>query len=146
MKLGRKFLAFLLALVVIPSLTTGCYFWERVKEGQLGLHLTDGAKLTKVHPPGMRNSFDPWDTLEIINVSALMSEWSDPDLVTKDKQPISLVLSITYSRSTDEADVRNMFSRYHQQAMDDEALARMVIARIPDVAKTVTAQYTLDEI
>lgn len=134
----------LLVLVLVASSIGGCYWNKPVEEFERGLRLAQGVRIEKVLPPG-RYSGGGWFTeLETVNVSAITTQWNDPDLVTKDKQQIGLSVSVTFSRKSDEESIRNMWADYNYEAVSDEALVAMVLARIPRVAKGVTAKYTLD--
>jgi regulator of protease activity HflC (stomatin/prohibitin superfamily) len=78
-------------------------------------------------------------------VSAKTLEWSDPDLVTKDKQPIGLQVGVTFARMRDRESVESMWNLYRGEAQNDELLKQQVLNRIPRIAKAVTAEYTLDQ-
>jgi hypothetical protein len=71
--------------------------------------------------------------------------WNDPSLVTKDKQPIGMTLTLTYARAKDTASITNLYMQYRSEAMNDEALANLVNSRVPEVAKSISANYSLDE-
>jgi hypothetical protein len=130
----------------VLGLTSGCYWQNKVAENEVGLHLPDGAKIGRVLGPGKYSESGWYAELKKMDVSAKTVEWSDPDLVTFDKQPISVSISATFARKRDDESVRLMWNKYHSEATNDEALLSQVSKRIPSVAKQVTARYTLDQL
>jgi len=143
MKANKKYFM-VIALLLIAITSGGCYWNRPVEEFERGLRLAEGVRIEKVLPPGRYNGGGWFTELETVNVSALTAQWSDESLVTKDKQPISLSLSITFSRKSDEDSIKSMWSEYNYEAISDEALTALVLTRVPRVAKGVTAKYTLD--
>lgn len=142
---GKLFV--LVMLVVLLSLSmTGCYWRKEVEASEVGLVMDDGVKISRVVGPGRYNDLWSWyAALKVIDATAKTVAWEDPDLVTKDKQPIGLSVSVTYSRDRDPERAKHMWQFYNAESTSDELLQAQVIARIPRVAKAVTAQYTLDQ-
>lgn len=133
------------AVFILLLLTmTGCYF-EDIEASEVGIETVRG-QITQVLPSGGHQSADPFAELSVMDVSAKTLEWSDPDLVTQDKQPIGVSLAVTFSRRRDTDSVRLMWEQYRSEATDDNALLQQVNNRIAAVAKSVTARYTLDEL
>lgn len=116
-----------------------------MESSQVGVE-TNRGQVTGIKPPGGHQSLDPFAGLDKIDVSAKTLEWSDPDLVTADKQPIGVSIAVTFARRRDSDGIRLMWDQYRSEATNDEALLQQVNNRIPSVAKNVTAQYTLDEL
>jgi regulator of protease activity HflC (stomatin/prohibitin superfamily) len=141
-QIARRFLP-VLVLAILVSSTTGCYWFAVVGEDEVGLHMGDGASVDRVMVPGRYTDMGFYSDLKIVDVGARTMTWSDPDLVTKDKQPIGLALGLTYSR--ERGGVEEMWQDYNLQSTDDEALEALIENRIPRVAKEVTAKFTLDE-
>lgn len=135
----------LLLIVVSTFLSlSGCY-WASIESSQVGVETYRG-QVTNILPPGGHQSFDPFVDLDIVDCSAKTLEWSDPDLVTKDKQPIGITIVASFARKRDMDSVRLMWDKWRDEAISDEALLRQVNNRIPSVAKTITAKYTLDQL
>lgn len=138
----KKIVGLCLLFSVVFS-QAACFYKDAVESHQVGLILLDGVSVNEVVPPG-RYSEDSWYAeLKIVDVSAKTSSWNDPDLVTSDKQPIGLSIVVTYARN--KSNVREMWELYHQEAVDDAALAQQVVGRIPSVAKSVTTEFSLDQ-
>jgi len=140
-----KRLGMLLALVLIAVTISGCYINSGVEQFERGLKLRGGVEVEAILGAGRYSDMGWFSQLEKVNVSALKVEWEDPDLVTRDKQPIGLSVSVTFSRKGDNESVKRMWEEYNHEARDDEALKNQVLARIPRAAKAMTTQFTLDE-
>lgn len=140
----KKLLVVIVLMLVVLSVS-GCYINEGVDSYERGVKLKGGVEIVAVLAPGRYTDLGWFAKLEQVNVSAIKVEWSDPDLVTRDKQPIGLTLSVTFARKSDGESVTNMWGEYNAEARNDESLSSQVLARIPRVAKAITAQYTLDQ-
>lgn len=140
MKVMYRMVMLLVALLAL----SGCYFAD-VESSEIGIETYRGS-VRDVKPAGGHQSIDPFAELHTMDVSAKTLEWNDPDLVTEDKQPIGVALAVTFARKRDRDSVRLMWDRYRSEAVSDDALLLQVNNRIPSVAKTVTARYTLDEL
>ena len=132
-----------LCLLVLMTMT-GCYF-TGVESSQVGIETYRGS-VRDIKAPGGHQSIDPFTQLYKMDVSAKTVEWDDPDLVTRDKQPIGVGIAATFGRKRDKDSVLLMWDKYRNEAISDDALTKQVNNRIPAVAKTVTARYTLDEL
>lgn len=139
----RKTNLIILALIVMLAMT-GCYWRTPVETSEVGLVMGDGVRVDEKVGEGRYSDLWGWYAeLQIIDVSNKLLTWEDPSLVTDDKQPIGLVLDVTYKRDRDCAE--EMFRDYRAEAVDDATLERSVRSRIPRVAKEVTTQYSLDQ-
>jgi hypothetical protein len=141
---GKTYLVILVLLLVV-LMSSGCYWNRQVEAYQVGLKLKQGVKIEAVLGPGRYTDFGWYSDLQPINVSALTVEWTDPDLVTKDKQPIGLSLSVTFARNRDADSAQGMWERYNAEARNDELLMAQMLRRIPRAAKAITTKYTLDQ-
>jgi hypothetical protein len=134
---------YLLLLVTVFALS-GCYF-TNVESSEVGIETSRGS-ITDIKGAGGHQSINPFAQISLIDVSAKSFEWEDPDLVTKDKQPIGVGIAVTFARQRDKASVELMWDRYRSEAVSDDSLQLQVKNRIPAVAKTMTARYTLDQL
>ena len=140
---------FVLLLVVSTMLLSGCFWNKQVEANQVGLIMPDGVSIEQVVGPGRYSRWNPvkdwFAEMQIMGVSADTAIWTDPDLVTRDKQPIGLDVSVTYARMRDSKSVEAMWELYNSEARDRESLQQQVLTRIPRVAKDLTSRYTLDQ-
>jgi regulator of protease activity HflC (stomatin/prohibitin superfamily) len=135
---------FVLALVVLSLLISGCYLPGTVDSSEVGLKITSG-KVEDVLEPGRYTDVGWYTSLATVDTSAKTTDWKDPDLVTRDKQPIGLTISVTYARNRDHKSIKQMWTQYNTEARDDKALAAQVLKRVPGAAKDLTTRYSLDE-
>lgn len=132
-------------MVFVLFAATGCFFKAEVQTSQVGLIMTDGVKVSETVGAGRYTKMTWYADIARIDVSAKTIEWEDPDLVTRDKQPISLKVGITYKRNPDSKEILGMWDTYRNEAISDEALQQQVLNRIPRTAKAVTTKFKLDE-
>lgn len=140
-----KRVLFILIVMVMASTLSGCYWKREVQTSQVGLEMNDGVTVSDFKGSGRYTDMGFYADLVLIDVSAKTTAWSDPDLVTKDKQPIGLSLGITYARARDAESIERMWDLYRGEAQDNERLEQQVLNRIPRIAKEITTKYTLDE-
>jgi len=132
-------------LIVVMLSVSGCYWNRQVESSEVGLKMDDGVSIAAVVGPGRYTNMSWFGEMKILDVSAKTLEWSDPDLVTKDKQPIGIAVGVTYARLRDSDSVKHMWSHYNSEAIDDASLALQVANRIARSVKEVTTSFTLDE-
>lgn len=142
MKTIYKKIALVVLMALIVSALSGCYLWKGVSANEVGIKLSSNA-IEGVVGAG-KYSGGAWKQLELMDVSAKTITWSDPDLWTADKQPVSFEITVTYARKSDADSVSAMWTKYNSQATDDSALETLVRSRIPRVAKQITTSMTLD--
>lgn len=135
----------LLVTIILLTFLSGCYRNRPVESHQVGLKLSDGVSITEVVGPGLHSDGSWRAELVTINASNITTQWVDPSLVTRDKQPIGLTLNITFARKRDSESITNLYTRYNSEAINDDALRNLVLSRVPGVAKQITTRYTLDQ-
>jgi regulator of protease activity HflC (stomatin/prohibitin superfamily) len=136
-------------IFVFMLLMTGCYgscVSIEIEANQRGIDLNDGVNPTKVLEPGRHSNSEVYASYEVIDVGVKTFDWNDPSLVTKDKQPIGLTLSVSVERPTEQEALFSMFSNYKSAATDDGQLQALVFSRVPRVAKGVASSLSLDEL
>ncbi len=136
----------LFGLLILTSLfLTACFWRQEVQTSQVGLELSDGVSVSAVHGSGRYSSGSWYAQLAVIDVSNKTVDWLDTSLVTSDKQPITLKITMNYARCRAEDKVRNLFNDYRVEAFDDVALERLALSPVPSVAKSITTEYSLDQ-
>jgi len=138
-----KRLILFVSLVLLSVLLSGCYN-KTIDSSSSGVKTSSG-KVEEIVSAGWYFNMNPMAGMNVIDHSAKTFSWYDPDLVTQDKQPIGISMSITVQRSTKNEDVKEMWNTYRSEAMSDSALEQQVLGRVPGVAKAITTKYTLDE-
>lgn len=134
----------LIALIASMSLS-GCYWNQTVENTNVGLRMPDGVTIAEIVPAGRYTDWGTYSSMVEMDITNKTINWEDKDLVTKDKQPIGVALSLTYSRKQDSESAKKFFMRYRSEAVDDGALQKLVVSRIPEVAKSISAKYTIDQ-
>lgn len=138
-----KRLVLFVSLVLLSILLSGCYN-KTIDSSSSGVKTSSG-KVEEIVSAGWYFNMNPMAGMNVIDHSAKTFSWYDPDLVTQDKQPIGISMSITVQRSTKNEDVKEMWNTYRSEATSDSALEQQVLGRVPGVAKAITTKYTLDE-
>lgn len=137
----KKVILLVLALLSL----SGCYYKRVVDESEVGLVMTDGVKVDQVVYAGRYTDMSYYAEMVEIDVSGISAVWADPDLVTKDKQPIGIELALSFARNRTAESIMNMYQKYKSEALNNDALTDLVLSRVPGVAKAITTQYSLDE-
>lgn len=136
---------YIFVFLILSMILSGCYRNKQVQSYEVGLALDDGVSISKVLGPGRYSSGGWWADLVTVNGSNITVTWTDPSLVTSDKQPIGLTLSVTFARKRDSESISALYTQYNSEATNDETLKNLVTSKIPGVAKTITTRYTLDQ-
>jgi len=136
----------LIVLCLIATfLISGCYILSGVQSHEIGLLMDNGVKVNNVVGPGRYTHLGFFAAKFNMDCSAKTLTWEDPDLWTKDKQPVRFRITVTYARKRDAQSAKQMWENYNLEAKNDQALSQLVSTRIPRVAKQVTTMFTLDE-
>lgn len=138
-----------LFIAVFMLIVSGCYgscIPIEVASNQRGIDLPDGVNPSIVLQPGRHSNSAYYASYEIVDVGVKTFEWNDPSLVTKDKQPIGLTLSVSVERPTEQETLFDMFAKYRGATLDDGQLQAIVFSRVPRVAKGVASSLSLDEL
>lgn len=139
----RKYLVLILVLLALSVVACRC---ESVEEGNSAV-LTSNGKIEGVGEPGFQFNMSPMSGMAVVSHEAITVEWvSEADgLVTKDKQPISVVFAVTVRRSMKAEDVEAIYREYRSIAESNGALKNEVLSRIPGAVRSVTPLYNLDQ-
>lgn len=138
----KKILAITVLTLLCFTMLSGCVLWQVVETWEVGLMMEDGVSISEVLPAGRYTNNAIRSQLITVDMQAIQTSWSDPNLLTSDKQQIAFDISVTFQR--DRNNIENMWENYNSAARSDEALTELVLARIPRVAKAVTSDTTLD--
>lgn len=148
MQRKKQWLAFVLAALFV---LVGCYGCFAVSESQRVLLIKSGS-LTDVRGAGMVSAdFDPLAEAVVVDLSDQRAVWNtlvdeaDTGLVTGDGQPIDVAISVNYQRSGDVAVIRRMWSERPNLLRNNDALEQFVLDRVKAISKSVTPQFTLNQ-
>lgn len=137
---------FVTALLVVAILmTTGCYWKRAVETSQVAIRSHDGVTTDEIVGAGRYDDMSYRAEIHVLDASAKTVTWTDPDLLTGDSQPIGIDISVSYRRpkSDQKERVELLWDNYRTEAQNDEALAQLVLSRLPEAVKSVTPQKTL---
>lgn len=140
---------FLILFALMMTLACG-YCNQPIQSYQVGLEMGDGVQIDRVVPAGLYTAIGITNRLVPMDVQALTFEYavaddSDASLVTRDSQPIGITITVTVQRKRDDSSVRAMWSTYNAEAISNEVLGKQVISRLSSTAKSVTTEFTLNE-
>lgn len=122
---------------------TGCYWNQKVEANEIGLVMKDGVSITETVTAGRYTNMGFYSDLIRIDAAAKTTIWQDDDMWTSDKQSVKFSVSVTYARDRDK--IIEMYSKYNLETNDDAALEKLVLTRIPRIAKQITTSLTLDQ-
>lgn len=140
---SRKIALILLILAIVG--TSGCYYRREIDESEVGLILPDGVTIAVVVGPGRYTDMSMYADLKEIDTSAKTFEWTDPDVVTSDKQQVGFTVGISYRRRSDPESIKEMWTTFRSECVDDSALQTQVANRTARIVKNVSAQFSLDQ-
>ena len=134
-------------LILLALLLGGCYRNAEITESEIGLAMSNGIT---IDPDGVKFTGRYTDggwyaNIVEIDTSAKTTIWSDPDMITRDKEIIGFEVGVTYRRTRDPKEILKLWNTYPSEAQSDEALKTQVDNRMARSMKQVTAMYSLDE-
>lgn len=144
--MNKKNIAILIMLLLFVSGCYGTCIADSLESNQIGIHMSDGVNPTKLLGPGRHSDSEFYSTYVIVDTGIKRFDWNDPSLVTKDRQPVGLTLSVSVQRPLGQEHLFRMFSSQRDALLDDTALQNLVTSRIPRVAKAVVQDKTIDEL
>ncbi len=126
--LGFLIVGLVLLAFVFSFLGQFFYFLERVEEDQIGVQFR-GGQIEEVVGPGVYTAAGLYVDVQTISRNGVPFSVEDPEIITKDKQRIGLVVSGDVFRPTDFDTVRNKWAEYRSIYQNDE-LARERVAQL----------------
>ncbi len=128
-------IAAILVVVLIAIVSVGGQFFyvlKTVEQQEVGVQFRSG-RITDVVGPGVYNDFGLFVSMVTISGQALPYEVTDPEIITKDKQRIGLVVSADIFRpGPSQFDIiRETWAQYRGIYLDDQ----LAIARVSDLTK-----------
>lgn len=133
-------------LLILSVLLTGCYSWVEVAEHEVGLSMVNGVTVDSVLPPGRYSKHFVWNAaLPRVDVGSKTRTWEDSSVATSDKQIVKIVIGLSYNRSKNPEQITEMNRLNPKETYDDDALWLLVTNRLARSVKSVTTEFTLDQ-
>ena len=128
-------IAAVLVLVLIAIVSVGGQFFyvlKTVEQQEIGVQFR-GGRITDVVGPGVYSDFGLYVNMQTISGQAVPFEVTDPEIITKDKQRIGLVVSADIFRpGPAQFDIiRETWAQYRGIYLDDQ----LAITRVSDLTK-----------
>jgi len=141
------FLGIGVALVLMMSVSSQFfYFFEQVAQDEVGVQFESG-RIKNIVGPGIYNDTGLFVELKRVPSRAVPFEVEDAELITKDKQRIGLVVTGDIFRPglADADRLRELWAKYNQLFLNDEAARTQVIARARQSMKVCVGDRNFDD-
>lgn len=135
------------ALVLMMSVSSQFfYFFEQVAQDEVGVQFESG-RIKNIVGPGIYNDTGLFVELKRVPSRAVPFEVEDAELITKDKQRIGLVVTGDIFRPglADADSLRELWAKYNQLFLNDEAARNQVIARARQSMKVCVGDRNFDD-
>lgn len=142
--LGFLIAGILLVLVLFSFLGQFFYFLERVEEDEIGVKFR-GGRIEEVVNPGVYSAFGLYVDVQIISKNGVPFTIEDPEIITKDKQRIGLVVSGDVFRPTDFDTVLTKWALYRNIYQNDDLAADRVGGLVQQSMKVCVGDRTFDD-
>ncbi len=124
----------ILVVLIVLFIFSGNFYYilERVEPEEIGVQFSAG-RIKNVVGPGLYSDFGLFVELEKVSTQAIPFKVTDPELITKDKQRIGLVVSGDIFRpGLEKRDIlRRLWPQYRGIYLQDD----LTVARVEDLAK-----------
>lgn len=132
----------ILLVLMLSVLLTGCYWNDEIATNQVGVKL-DENKIEEIVGPGVYSEVACfWCDLKSMNIDTLTFSVEDPEVLTKDNQPVGVKITIQARRKSDDASVKNIFTNW-SSLVDDVSLVNTISATAREGMKNGTRGFTL---
>lgn len=130
--------------VLLTAILTGCYWNSEVEANQVAVTL-ERNEIQDCKGPGVYTDGGWWADIQTINVDTLTFSVEDPEVMTKDTQPVGVKITIQARRQNDCEAVKNLFTNWNS-LVDNENLAKTIAATAREGIKNGVIQFTLTEL
>ncbi|MFN8443201.1 MAG: SPFH domain-containing protein [Caldilineaceae bacterium] len=122
------------------------YFFERVEAQEIGVQFQSG-QIEEVVGPGVYSDFGLFVNLQKISAQAVPVLVEDPELLTKDKQRIGLVVTADFFRPglAEKDTLRNLWARYRTVFTEDNALDKAMQNQMQQSMKVCVGDRNFDD-
>lgn len=136
----KKYMIFL----VLAFFSTGCYWNDEVATNQVGVQLNEN-KIENVVGAGVYTDMGFYAELKTMDVDTLTFSVEDPEVLTKDNQPVGVKITIQARRKSDDEAVKNFFTNWSSLTVN-ENLINTISATAREGIKNGTRGYTLTDL
>lgn len=133
----------IILLIVVFAVAGNFFFFEIVQNDEVGIGFESG-RLVEVYQPGIAWKFGWFVDLVKVNVSAVPSAVTDPELITKDKQRIGLEVTADIFRPKDSETITSNYPLYRTIYTDDAALQQKVQSFTQQAMKVCVGERNFD--
>lgn len=134
-----------IVLVLFFALSlTGCYMNEEVAANQVAVQLDEG-RIKNVVGAGVYTDMGFWSDLKVMGVDTLTFSVEDPEVLTKDNQPVGVKITIQARRKADKDSVENIYTKW-SSLTNDESLVNTISATAREGMKNGTRGFTLTDL
>lgn len=136
---------FISALLLYSFSSQFFYFLERINEGEVGVQFKSG-RITDVVGPGVYSDLGLFVEMKRVSSTAVDFSVQDPELITKDKQRIGLVVTGDIFRPGIAAEqmLQEHWAQYNNLYLNDEAVRTRVSDRARQAMKVCVGDRTFD--
>lgn len=135
----------ILALLFMVLLNTGCYWNWTVSASESGVKL-DGGRIVECVGPGVQTDFGWFATLDRISHDTITQEVKDAEVVTVDKQPVSVIVTLQYQRKNDCDSLKGMLAKWPGIAKDNTAMIKTMDSIVSQGIKVAVSQFSLNQL
>lgn len=130
--------------VLVAMLMTGCYFQEDVQANQVAITLEKN-KITGCLGPGVYSDGSWWAEMKVVNIDTLTFSVEDPEVLTSDKQPVGVKITIQARRLADCEATKNIFTNW-STLTDDANFVNTISATAREGMKIGVNKFKLDQL
>ena len=122
------------------------YVLQRVEEQEVGIKFRSG-RIQEIVGPGVYSDFGLFVELKRVSSSAVPFSFTDPEIITSDKQRIGLAVAgdIFRPRLAQADQLRNLWAQYNHLYQNDAALQDHVVQRAQQAMKVCVGNRTFDD-
>lgn len=142
----RKML-FVLSVLVMAALTTGCYFNEEVQPNQVAVKLYKNQIESIADKPGGVYSAVTcfYCDLKAVDIDTQTFSVEDPEVLTKDNQAVGVKITIQARRKSDAESIKNLLTNW-SLLVDNIQFTNTISATAREGMKNGVRNFTLGEL
>lgn len=140
-----KQIGFLLLLLIVMVLSSGCYLNSTVDASTIGVRL-DGGRIVECVGPGIQSDLGFFARLDTVSSNTITQQVEDKSIVTSDLQPVGATITMQYRRKTDCPSVKDALTNWSVLAHSDAELQKTMESIANQGIKVAVSQFTLNQL